>query len=253
MKRFLYAVSFLTVIPAGPGGKFDARIQSRSLIFFSTVGALYGCAMAGAALLLSRILSPLAAGALITAGWTALSGALHLDGLADTADGFGGGRDAASRLAVMKDSRIGTFGAAAVCLLLVLKTALIAELGGSSGAADFPFGRLLTALVISPVMGRTLMAAAITAFPSAARKGLGAQFKAGCRPIDAVVCAAIAAVLATVLCGLSGLAAFAAVGAAGLGAGALLSRGLKGLNGDAYGALCEGGEAACLLMLAVLP
>ncbi len=254
MRRFLSAVSFLSVIPAGPGGEFNPRLLSRSLAFFSIVGGLFGCLLALLAAALLRFLSPLVAAVLTTAAWTALSGALHLDGLADTVDAFGGSRDRKRRLAIMKDSRIGAFGAVAVCLILLLKAALLAELGGAGGsAASIPFGGLASALVISPVMGRTLMAASIALFPSAKKTGLGSTIKAHCRAVDVIVCALLAAAIAVVFRGAWGLALFAGIGAAGLSAAAGLSRGLGGLTGDSYGALCEGAEVLSLLGLALLP
>jgi adenosylcobinamide-GDP ribazoletransferase len=254
MRRFLSAVSFLSVIPAGPGGAFDPRLLSRSLAFFSIVGGLFGGVLALFAAALLRFLSPLVSAVLTVAAWTAFSGALHLDGLADTADAFGGSRDRKRRLAIMKDSRIGTFGAVAVCLILLVKTVLLAELGGGGGRAlSILFGGLPSALVLSPVIGRTVMAAAIALFPSAKITGLGSAFKAHCRAVDVVVCALIAAAIAVVFRGVWGLALFAGVGAAGLLAAAGLSRGLGGLTGDSYGALCEGSEVLSLLALVFLP
>lgn len=253
MKRFLSAVSFLTVIPAGPGGEFDAGLQSRSLAFFSLVGGLVGFALALFAAALLRFLSPFAAAALVVTAWTAVTGALHLDGLADTVDGFGGGRDRKRRLEIMKDSRIGTFGAAAVCIVLLLKTALITELGGGDPTGVLPFGALPSALVLAPVMGRTVMAVSIVCFPSAGKTGLGSLFKAGSRAVDAVACAMIAAALAVAFRGIWGLVLCAFVGASGLCAGAALKNGLGGLTGDSYGALCEGSEVLSLIALVFLP
>jgi adenosylcobinamide-GDP ribazoletransferase len=254
MRRFLSAVSFLSIIPAGPGGEFDPRLLSRSLAFFSIVGGLFGCLLALLSAALLRFLSPLVSAVLMAAAWTALSGALHLDGLADTVDAFGGSRDRKRRLAIMKDSRIGSFGAAAVCIILLLKTALLAELGAAGGsAASIPFGGLSSALILSPVMGRTVMAASIALFPSAKNTGLGSMIKAHCRAVDVIACALIAAAIAVVFRGVWGLALFAGIGAAGLCAAAGISRGLGGLTGDSYGALCEGAEVLSLLGLALLP
>jgi adenosylcobinamide-GDP ribazoletransferase len=249
MRRFLSAVSFLTLIPAGPGGAFDERLPARSLAFFSIVGCLFGCVLAVIAAALIRVMSPLAASALTTAAWTLMSGALHLDGLADTVDGFGGGKDKRRRLAIMKDSRIGTFGAAAVCLVLMLKMALISELaGGSAAAFILSIGALPSALVLAPVMGRTVMALAVVLFPAAGKKGLGASFKANSRAVDGIVCAIMALLIAFLLRGPWGLLLSVGIGAAGLGAGFALCRGLGGLTGDTYGALCEGTEVLSLLV-----
>jgi adenosylcobinamide-GDP ribazoletransferase len=144
----------------------------------------------------------------------------------------------------MKDSRIGAFGAVAVCLCLMLKTALTAQLMAGSPIA---------ALVIAPVMGRTVMTLAVFVFPAARKTGLGGSFKAHCRVGDAIICACAAVAAAVILRGLWGLAFAAGIAAAGLGCGALLNRAFGGLTGDSYGALCEISEIIGLLVLIVLP
>jgi adenosylcobinamide-GDP ribazoletransferase len=244
MKRLLCAAGFLTVVPAGREKAPDALLLSRSIAFFSLVGGLLGAVLALLAYLLHGIMSPLPAAALTVCAWTVLTGGLHLDGLADTVDGFGGGGTLKRRLEIMKDSRIGTFGAAAVCLALILKTAFAAELIGKG---------LYTALIVAPATGRAVMALAVPLFPSARKSGIGHTFKRNSRVRDSVIAAAAAAAIALILQGAWGL--FAALTAGGLGLLAALgiSRGLGGLTGDVYGALCECSEIAVLLLLLVVP
>ncbi len=244
MKRFLCAAGFLTVIPLGRPRTPDARLLARSLVFFSLVGGLLGGILALLAFLLRGAMSPLPAAAITVAAWTILTGGLHLDGLADTVDGLGGGGTPKRRLEIMKDSRIGTFGAAAVCIALILKTAMTAELAQKG---RFP------AFILAPAIGRAVMASAILLFPAARKGGLGRLFKDNCRTEDAVICAAIAAVLALLLRGPWGLVLATVVGACGFLAARGICRGLGGLTGDAYGALCEGSEIATLLLLIALP
>ncbi len=244
MKRFLCAAGFLTVIPLGKPKAPDARLLARSLVFFSLVGGLLGGVLALSAFLLRGLMSPLPAAALTVAAWTILTGGLHLDGLADTMDGFGGGGTSKRRLEIMKDSRIGTFGAAAVCIALLLKTAMTAELVEKG---RFP------ALIIAPAIGRAVMALAILLFPAARKGGLGRLFKDNCRAEDAVICAATAVILALLIRGPWGLVLSAVVGACGLLTARGICRGLGGLTGDVYGALCEGSEITTLLLLIAFP
>ena len=134
LQLFLCAVQFLTRVPTPALRGFESDWISRSARYFPLVGMLVGgvCAAVfwGAAQLWSGWLPALlaiAAGVLVT-------GAFHEDGLADTADGLGGGSTLAKRLTIMKDSRIGTYGALALGLVLALKAAALAELPAGLGA-----------------------------------------------------------------------------------------------------------------------
>lgn len=131
---FLCAVQFLTRIPTPALRNFQPDWISRSARYFPLVGLLVGggCAVVfwSASLVWSGWLPALlaiAAGVLIT-------GAFHEDGLADTADGLGGGTTVAKRLTIMKDSRIGTYGALALGLTLAIKAAALATLPAGLGA-----------------------------------------------------------------------------------------------------------------------
>lgn len=130
----LCAVQFLTRIPTPALAGFQPDWISRSARYFPLVGVLVGGACAAVFWGASQIwigwlpaLLALAAGVLIT-------GAFHEDGLADTADGLGGGSTVAKRLTIMKDSRIGTYGALALGLTLAVKGAALAGLPAGLGA-----------------------------------------------------------------------------------------------------------------------
>ncbi|MCC6914950.1 MAG: adenosylcobinamide-GDP ribazoletransferase [Rhodospirillaceae bacterium] len=158
IKLFLCAVQFLTRIPVPHLAGFEGAWITRSARYFPLVGQIVG-GLAAAALLLANevwqgvvpLLLALTAGILLT-------GAFHEDGLADTADGLGGGRDAAHRLTIMKDSRIGTFGALALVLLLALKLA---------GLALFNPGMAALLLLASHGMGRTAAVVVMGVLPYA--------------------------------------------------------------------------------------
>ena len=124
-RYFLVALQFLTRIhvPALPG--FEPLWLDRSAAYFPAVGLLVGAISALVLLVASLVWSAPICAVLAVAGGIALTGALHEDGLADTADGLGGGQTPEQRLAIMKDSRIGTYGACALVLVLLLKVACL--------------------------------------------------------------------------------------------------------------------------------
>jgi cobalamin 5'-phosphate synthase/cobalamin synthase len=135
----LAAIGFLTRLPLRLA--FDGKTVARSARWFPLVGALLGGIYFGAARLLAPHFPPAATAVLVVALDAALTGAMHLDGLADTADGFGGGRSRNDVLRIMRDHAIGSYGAVAVVLALALKIALLD--GGS-----------FSGLVLAPVLGR---------------------------------------------------------------------------------------------------
>ena len=126
---FLVALRFLTQLPVPFVRRLDPPSLKDSMAMFPVVGAVIG-AITAMALILSNLaalpdlfcgLFALAVGALVT-------GAFHEDGLADMADGFGGGQSREDRLEIMKDSRIGTYGTLTLCLTLVARAALLTAL-----------------------------------------------------------------------------------------------------------------------------
>jgi adenosylcobinamide-GDP ribazoletransferase len=124
----LCAVQFLTRLPVPAQSGFSADWINRSARYFPLVGHFVGLAAALVLLLAAQLWSPLVAGLLALLTAVLITGALHEDGLADTADGLGGGRDAAHRLAIMKDSRIGTYGVLALAFSTALKLVSLASL-----------------------------------------------------------------------------------------------------------------------------
>ncbi|HRV98963.1 MAG TPA: adenosylcobinamide-GDP ribazoletransferase, partial [Aminobacteriaceae bacterium] len=155
LEGFFRALSFLTILPC-PKRESTVEEYGRASGWFPVAGAVLGAILYAAALLFHRSFSPLPASALVVALWAFLTRGFHLDGLADTFDGIGGGFDRESRLAVMKDSRLGTFGGTALAAALLLKTVILAEFGGR-----------LEVLVIAPALGRWGILIAMRFFPSA--------------------------------------------------------------------------------------
>ena len=145
-KALATAFIFLTRLPMPTLDKIDPEDQGRSLVFFPLVGLAIGLLLALLAFALSSLLSPLVLAALLTASWAAVTGGLHLDGLADSADGFLAGTDNIDRtLNIMHDSRCGSGALVAVCCLLMLKFAALSVIVEQG---------LWSALIIAAVLGR---------------------------------------------------------------------------------------------------
>ena len=125
----LASVSFLTVLPVARWTTLDADDVRRAAPLFPLVGAGIGAVMGAVAWWLEPRTGPLVAGGLAVAAGAALTGALHLDALADAADGFGG-RTREDALRIMRDHQLGAYGVVALVLDLLVKTAAVAEPGG---------------------------------------------------------------------------------------------------------------------------
>ena len=143
---FFAAIAFLTRLPVGRLSAFNAKQVARSQRWFPAVGALLGGIYAGTLWLVTPWLPGILCAILVVALDAWLTGAMHLDGLADTADGFGGGATREDVLRIMRDHAIGSYGAVAVALAIAFKIGAISALVGSTD--------LVRAVVLAPVLGR---------------------------------------------------------------------------------------------------
>jgi adenosylcobinamide-GDP ribazoletransferase len=236
------ALAFLTRLPMPhPQGAMPANFV-RAHRLFPLVGAAIG-AVVGLICLILRVIGvpDLAAAALVLGASAVLTGALHEDGLADVADGFGGGRDAAAKLEIMRDSRLGTYGA------LILMVSFVAKLSALAALAD---GIVVQSLIATHALARGILPAMAMSLPYARNDGLAAN--AG-RPVFATVAIAGAMALIIALLSLPWSSALwaALVAAAGaLGMGLLAQRQIGGQTGDVLGGAEQVGETAILVLLA---
>ncbi|MGI6244565.1 MAG: adenosylcobinamide-GDP ribazoletransferase [Pseudochelatococcus sp.] len=164
----LHCIGFYTRVPVPALPPTDRPFAARQ--WAAPIAGLAPAA-AGAGLLalaLALRLPAEAAAAIAIAGSVLVTGALHEDGLADVADGFGGGRDRDSKLAIMKDSRIGTYGVLALALGCLARWSALAALAAHGMAAA------ASALVAAHVASRALMPAFMRAVPPARADGLSA-------------------------------------------------------------------------------
>jgi len=238
---FLEAVRFLTFIPL-PARDASPEEVGRSTACFPLVGMLLGSILVLADALLGKIWSRLLVSAVLVVLWVILTGGLHLDGLADTVDGLRGGHGREERLAIMKDSRLGTFGGVAVFCLLILKLVFVNEPGPAWRGRG---------LLLAPTLGRWAIVYGIWAFPPARPGGMGSLFKEHSGLRELVLATMLALIVALLLFHLWGLAILGGLWLTVALLGWALTRALGGLTGDTYGALCEISEVLVLAMVAL--
>lgn len=142
-QAFWLALGFLTRIPMLVRIDYSQTLMNQSSVYFPLVGLILGSLYAGLFTVLALVLSPLVSVLLVACFHLWITGAFHEDGLADSIDALGGGYTVESRLRIMKDSRIGTYGAVALIMALALKVGLLLD-------AD----RIWLALLISPCVAR---------------------------------------------------------------------------------------------------
>ncbi len=236
------ALRTLTILPV-PGR--DAEGFGAALPFFPLVGGLLGAALWGLVAACERLPDygwSMGAAAGVVVGGTVLTRALHLDGLADWADGFGGGRDRESTLRIMKDPATGAFGVLAIAAVLLLKFVAVARLA-ASGTGMW----LVAALAVS----RTVQVDLMVWLPYArAEGGKAAPFVRDARGghLWAALLAASAIVLG--LFGPVGALVLGAGGAVGRGLGLWFRRRVGGVTGDLLGAASEMIETLVLVACA---
>lgn len=256
------ALSLFTVIPAGVGGRLDEGAAARAVFWLPVLGA--GLGLAGSAVMVfvaAGHLSPerqFLGAALAVALLAVATGGLHLDGLADTADGLGSRRRADQALEIMRRSDAGPLGVAALVLVLLVQVSALASLPRGWTGSGWTGGGWTGALglVLAAVTSRVAVVLA-TGSPSARPSGFGALV-AG-RTSTAGRAVSVAVLLAAVIAGglaLGGVAAAARgllAAVAGLAVAALLRlaarRRLGGMTGDVFGAVLELTTATVLLVL----
>lgn len=236
------ALQFLSSLPIRLPGMPSPQELGRSLLFYPLVGLLFGGLLWGLNALLSGAPAMLHAAIVLTV-WVVLSGGLHLDGLADSADAWlGGFGDRERTLTIMKDPRSGPIAVVTLVLVLLLKFAALLALIEQQATV---------ALILAPLLGRTALLGLFLTTPYVRAGGLG-QALADHLPRRIGQRVLLLSVLACVLmAGWSGVIAL--VVAVGVFAGVrhLMMRRLGGTTGDTAGALLELLEVAVLMALAL--
>ena len=240
---------FYSRLPVDPGREGHAMPDFRRVSWATPLaGAIIGSIGAGVVLLSAMLHLPSMVGAACAVAALALStGALHEDGLADLADGFGGGATREQKLAIMRDSRLGAYGALALCLSTLLRvsavaaiadrSAMLAALGIVAAAALSRVAGLYPLMTLLPARADGAGSSAATPSPSAMRRAMYIAGALGLAPLLSGASVAQAIV-----------AQAAAFGAA-VAISRLAERQIRGYTGDVLGAAQQAAEIAVLVSL----
>lgn len=236
MRTFLAAVSFLTVVrvPA------QTIPPGRAAIFFPLVGAMLGAAGAGIFIAANLVLPASLAALIAVTFWTLISGVLHEDGLADVADAMRAGRTREKMLAILKDSRIGTYGAVAIVLSIAARWQALQHI---------PAPRILEVCIVAQTVPRAAMVAlAWLSRPSG--EGLGLAFSSSLTTTGALIAIAQGVFVSMLLGWRPGLLILAAAYLIVRGARAYFYKRIGGVNGDCLGATEQLLEIFILILFA---
>ncbi|AVB21452.1 MULTISPECIES: adenosylcobinamide-GDP ribazoletransferase [Pseudomonas syringae group] len=243
MLPFWIALQFLGSLPIRLPGMPRPEELGRSLLFYPLVGVVFGTLLLGFNALLSGAPLMLHA-ALLLSAWVLLSGGLHLDGLADSADAWlGGFGDRERTLNIMKDPRSGPIAVVTLVMVLLLKFAAIVALIESHNSVG---------LLLAPLIGRSAMLALFLGTPYVRSGGLGQALADHLPRSLGRKVLLVSAVACVVLAGGSGIAALMVCAVCFYGLRHMIMRRLGGSTGDTAGALLELLELAVLLTLALL-
>lgn len=239
MNSFLFALQQLTRIHI-KDVPFEPRDLGRSPLYFPLVGLIIGVLAAAFYAAADSIFPSAVVASLLVVGLVMLTGGIHLDGFMDTVDGVFSGRPRERKLEIMRDSRVGAFGALGVACLLLIKFTLIYEL---------PSGCVPGILLVMPVISRWAMVYAIARFPYAREEGMGRLHSEYTGTKELIIVSAVTLLISVAAAGPAGLLLLIAA----WGFTEILCRyfivHLGGLTGDTYGAVNETCEVFVLLGL----
>jgi adenosylcobinamide-GDP ribazoletransferase len=240
MKTLAAAVALLTRIPV-PAPR-DVETAGKATSWFPLVGALIGGIYAVLVWLAAPRLPAAVVAVFVVIAEALVTGALHMDGLADTADGFGGGKNREDILRIMRDPVIGSYGAVALALLVAFKITVIAALLERHIAVRY--------LVLAPALARWTVAPLSRFLPYARSDKSAPSFVQTAELIWATLLTAGIALAAGVR---QGSFCWAAVIAATAAFGAFCYRRIGGITGDTLGAAIEISECLVLFLGLSLP
>lgn len=244
IKNFITALQFLTIITVSKKHAVEENDLAKSMVYFPFVGFLLGTVLVYADMALAYMLPHTIANALLLLLLLVLTRAIHIDGLADTLDGIMGGADRSSRLAIMKDSRLGTAGALGILFILLIKYLSLNALFGDDKTG---------ALLLSPVLGRWSQTVMVFRANYGREHGMGRAFVGHLRA-GGLAAAAVLAIGLMIF--VSGPVRAAVLFSSALALTAVsrwyLVRKLGGITGDAIGAVSEVNEAAAMLLFVTL-
>ena len=246
MNIFRGALMFLTRIPVGKRQVFRSEDLPRSTVYFPVVGLLIGL-LGGLVLFCAEAFMPPVLAVLLCMGVTvSVTGALHEDGLADAADGLNGGHEPRRRLEIMRDSRLGTYGAVALWFSLTAKLFLLTAL------LEKDVYTTVYALIVAHGLGRTATVALLFSYQYVRNDESKASPFGNSVTLRELVIALVAPVILSILLlGSSAILSLIVAAAATWAAGAYFQKKIGGITGDCLGAANQLVELVCYLSLVV--
>lgn len=241
--HFLVGTMFLTQLPVPSTLAYTEGRLARAARYFPLVGVLVGLFSGGAFFLLTMFLDPLLAAVLSIGVGLLVTGALHEDGLADCADGLGGGHTRERALEIMRDSRIGTYGACALVGSLCARGAALATFQSYDG---------FLVLIVAHGLSRGMLPLVLVSGNYARTRGLASSVADGVKTSEAMIAIAFSVLLAMLVGPVAGLAALAAATVSGGIMLAILVRRLGGYTGDGLGAIQQVAEISVMVVLSVM-
>lgn len=244
MRLYLIAIQFLTIIPLPFQIRWEKDDLARSMSLFPLAGLTIGAILAGINWLISPYLARPLADALLITALAVITGALHLDGLADVCDGIAARGSRERFLEIMKDSRVGAVGVVGVVLGLLLKwQAMIAV----------PAELKWQALLLFPAITRFCQVQSIVFGRNARQDGLGSTLVKGAGKTQFAVAAVLALACSWFLLGINGLMVLAAAMISTALIQIWFTRKIGGITGDVIGCTSELNEILILILLSALP
>ena len=243
MNALLIALQFLTRLPTGKADYNDADVKA-SIYWYGVVGLIIGAGLWVAQALLLWIApaaNPGIIAALLLCLWVLITGALHLDGLADSADAWLGGASAENTLEIMKDPRSGPAGVTSIVLVLFLKFACLQQVILEAPAV----------LLLVPSLARGLMPILFLHTPYVREAGLATPFKDGLADFTCYLPLALLSLLWIIVAGLSAIPALLLMAIVFWWLRKLMLKRIGGTTGDTAGATVEIVESIALIALAL--
>ena len=249
MKRFLIALQFLTIIPVKVEDAVE-RDFTRSASFFPVIGVMIGMLLVLFNMVASQLMPAMPCNVFLLIFWIFITGALHLDGLADTMDGFYASSDKEKILRVMKDTSTGAKGVVSLVMLLLFKFVLLLNIEGDIK---------VYALILAPTISRYSMFLAISGSRPARKEGMGKLFIGATRWTE-LIFSSIIVVIACVASYFLPLGPVKMLGFIAVAVAVIVTLAfvrycnykIEGMTGDTLGALNEIVEIAVLLSIVVV-
>ncbi len=241
---FRVAGAFLTIFPVARGLEIDPPRLGRSMAFFPAVGLALGLGLVVVNWVLAPLIPQAVLDCLLILILIAVTGAIHLDGIADLIDGLAGGKDREGVLRIMKDSHVGAIGVVGLVMVLLLKYLSLYHITPGLKSA---------ALMFMPAAGRWAQVTLAAVCPYVRSEGgTGGAFVDNVGERELLIGSATLALVALILFGLKGLLLLLLLGLAVAGLWRYFDRRLGGVTGDVLGAATEVIEVLTLLLVLAL-